>query len=127
VVLRFACQAVQSLRVGRRIVVVDGVGYPAVGSICGVSNADIARKLGAPVMLVGRKGVGDAVDAFNLNAAYFESFGVKVLGGVFNRLPDDASYYSLNKCKEAVSSYFATVGCVGLNCALAQLVGSIGR
>lgn len=26
----------------RKIIVVDGVGYPAVGSICGLSNADIA-------------------------------------------------------------------------------------
>uniref|UniRef100_K3WKW7 DRTGG domain-containing protein n=1 Tax=Globisporangium ultimum (strain ATCC 200006 / CBS 805.95 / DAOM BR144) TaxID=431595 RepID=K3WKW7_GLOUD len=28
---------------GKKVVVVDGVGYPAVGSICGVSNAAVAR------------------------------------------------------------------------------------
>lgn len=59
---------------------------------------------------VGRKGVGDAVDAFNLNRVYFEAAGVRVLGAVFNKLPDDTSYYSLNNCKEAVTEYFQKVG-----------------
>lgn len=45
-------QAVQALRVGRKVVIVDGVGYPAVGSVCGVSNAAIAATLHAPVLLV---------------------------------------------------------------------------
>lgn len=39
------------LRIGRKIVIVDGVGYPAVGSICGVSNSAIASTLNAPVLL----------------------------------------------------------------------------
>ena len=99
--------AVDGLKRGKTVCVVDGVGYPAVGSICGVSNAAMACALGAPVLLVGKKGVGDAVDSFNLNATFFESHGVKVLGGIFNRLPNDPSnYYSLDKCKAAVTSYF---------------------
>ncbi len=48
----------------------SGVGYPAVGSICGISNADSANALNASVLLVGKSGVGDAVDSFNLNARY---------------------------------------------------------
>ena len=60
--------AVCEISVGKRIVIIDGVGYPAVGSICGLSNADVAAELGVPVLLVGKSGVGDAVDSFNLNA-----------------------------------------------------------
>lgn len=60
--------AVDKLRNSHRIVLVDGVGYPSVGSICGVSNAHVAQVLEIPVLLVGKKGVGDAVDSFNLNA-----------------------------------------------------------
>ena len=63
-------EAVAQISVGKRIVLVDGVGYPAVGSICGVSNADVAAALNVPVLLVGKSGVGDAVDSFNLNARY---------------------------------------------------------
>lgn len=61
-------EAVAQISVGKRVVLVDGVGYPAVGSICGVSNADVAAALNVPVLLVGKSGVGDAVDSFNLNA-----------------------------------------------------------
>ena len=61
--------------VGKRIVFVDGVGYPSVGSICNLSNADIAQALKDPILLVGKSGVGDAVDSFNLSAKFFESYG----------------------------------------------------
>lgn len=91
-----------------QLVLIDGVGYPAVGSICGVSNADLAGALRSglddddnpvPVLLVGRPGVGDAVDSFNLNASFFRARGLRVLGAVFNRLPVEG-FYSLEHCKE---------------------------
>lgn len=66
--LQDACAAVKEIGIGKRLVLIDGVGYPAVGSICGISNADVAKALQAPVLLVGKSGVGDAVDSFNLNA-----------------------------------------------------------
>eukprot|EP01032_Pedospumella_encystans_P010718 gene10718-12504_t len=97
--------AVAEISQGKMFTLVDGVGYPSVGSICNLSNADVAKKLNAPVLLVGKSGVGDAVDSYNLNSAYFELKGVRVLGGVFNKLPLDG-YYSLDNCKEAVSLYF---------------------
>lgn len=59
--------------------IVDGVGYPSVGSICDLSNAHLAQALGAPVLLVGKSGVGDAVDSFNINTRYFESYGTYVI------------------------------------------------
>ncbi|CAM9480697.1 unnamed protein product [Ectocarpus fasciculatus] len=98
--------AVEEISSGKKVVVVDGVGYPAVGSICGVSNGDVAAALKAPVLLVGKSGVGDAVDSYNLNACFFEARGVRVLGGVFNRI-STAGYYSLERCREAVTSYFS--------------------
>jgi len=98
-------EAVYKMKAAKQIVLVDGVGYPSVGSICGLSNADVARKLNSPVLLIGKSGVGDAVDSYNLNASYFEAHGVKVLGGIFNKLELDG-FYNLHSCKEAVSLYF---------------------
>mmetsp|Transcript_15572 Transcript_15572/g.22957 ORF Transcript_15572/g.22957 Transcript_15572/m.22957 type:complete len:482 (-) Transcript_15572:336-1781(-) len=105
--------AVDTISRGKRVVIIDGVGYPAVGSICGVDNAAVAaasaysaeRPLG--VLLVGPSGVGHAVDSFNLNANYFESRGIPVLGAIFNKLSIDG-YYSLENCKDQVSSFFQT-------------------
>lgn len=50
-------------------------------------------------------GVGDAVDSYNLNATYFESFGVQILGAVFNKLPEEG-YYNLNDCRISITQYF---------------------
>lgn len=108
----------------KSVVVIDGVGYPAVGSITNTDNAKVAHASGYPTiddgeeeegpwrrrrpaaaLIVGKSGVGDAVDSYNLNATYFRSQHVPVLGAVFNRLPLDG-YYSLDNCKRAVSTYF---------------------
>jgi AAA domain len=67
--------SIVTISIGKRVVIVDGVGYPSVGSICNLSNAHIAQALGSPVLLIGKPGVGDAVDSFNINAKYFESYG----------------------------------------------------
>ncbi|KAL7472447.1 hypothetical protein ACHAXS_012781 [Conticribra weissflogii] len=113
--LEAAARAVDEVSRGKKAVVIDGVGYPAVGSIVGTDNARVARACGrptfdgtrapAPVLLVGKAGVGDAVDSFNLNAAYFASGHVPVIGAVFNKLSAEG-YYSLEKCKEAIDAYF---------------------
>jgi dethiobiotin synthetase len=111
-------EAVDNLAEGKRIVIVDGVGFPAVGSICGTDNASVARASGYPstdvdmkrrqpagVILVGGPGVGGAVDAFNLNATYFERAKVPVLGAIFNKLSLEG-FYSLANCRSAITSYF---------------------
>lgn len=58
----------------KRLVIVDGVGYPSVGSICGLSNSDVChsvvtghQNLPLPVLLVGKPGIGDAIDSYNIN------------------------------------------------------------
>ena len=104
--LRQVLDAVRTIGNGKQFIVVDGVGYPSVGSICNVSNADVARELKAPVLLVGKAGVGDAVDSHNLNSVFFENSHVRVLGAVFNKLPM-SGFYSLESCREAVSMYFS--------------------
>jgi hypothetical protein len=57
------------------------------------------------VCLVGGSGVGAAVDAFNLNATYFEQAGVPVLGAIFNKL-SVTGFYSLENCRTQVTAYF---------------------
>jgi hypothetical protein len=128
--LQSCVRAVDRVARNKDIVLIDGVGFPAVGSICGTDNATMALVCGyhpstlqlldkdnqdmphhlfhrtpCAVLLVGGSGVGGAVDAFNLNATYFSSRGVPVLGGVFNKLPLDG-YYSLESCREQVTRYF---------------------
>lgn len=106
--LRRVAAAVDKAGEGRRVVLVDGVGYAAVGSIVGVSNATVAKAARAPVLLVGKSGVGDAVDSFSLSACFFRAHGVPVKGVVFNKLPTEG-YYSVDRCAAAVRRYFTRV------------------
>ena len=90
-----------------RLVVVDGVGYSAVGSIVGTSNADVARAMGAAALVVCPAGVGNACDQFTLNATLFEMSGVRVLGALCNRFnADPAHYYCAAKCAAPIGTFF---------------------
>jgi len=86
VMLEEVRQAVAAISAGKRLTIIDGVGYPAVGSIVGVCNAETARASGAAVLMVGKAGLGDAVDSFNMASSYFEARGVAVLGTLINRV-----------------------------------------
>ena len=111
-----ATEAVDELARGKRVVMIDGVGFPSVGSICGTDNATVARACGYPgeqeasrvppgVIVVGGSGVGAAVDAFNLNATYFQAHSIPVMGAIFNKLSLDG-FYSLDNCRREVTAYF---------------------
>lgn len=120
--LQKASDAVDKLALNKKVVIIDGVGYPAVGSITGTDNASVAKVCGrsfsipkstgatasrsaVPVLLIGKSGVGDAVDSFNINATYFTHKNVPVIGAIFNKLSLDG-FYSLANCKEAIDMYF---------------------
>lgn len=100
-----ATNAVMNIKRRRKFVLVDGVGYPAVGSICGISNAHTAAALKAPVLIIGKSGVGDAVDSHNLNSTFFEHHGVTVLGAIFNKMAT-SGYYDMQSCSASIDSYF---------------------
>ena len=99
-------RAVDRVSHGKRLTLIDGVGYPSVGSIIGCSSADVAIACRAPVLIVGRPGVGDAIDAFNLCATFFEAHRIPVLGGIFNKC-QPSGFYGRAKCAEYIAKYMA--------------------
>jgi BioD-like phosphotransacetylase family protein len=76
--------------VGRDIVVVEGTGHAGVGSVIGLSNADVAATLGTPAVIISEAGVGRPIDEIVLNHALFTRRGVEVLGAVVNKVDADA-------------------------------------
>ncbi len=93
---------------GRRLVIVDGVGYPGVGSCVGCSNAQVASALGAPVVLVGRPGIGNAIDSTVMAVDYLSAHGVSVVGALWNKIPRKVTYHTYDRCKEYVAKFFST-------------------
>ena len=74
----------------RDILLIEGTGHAGVGAVIGLSNATVARMLGAPAVIVSEGGVGRPIDEIVLNAALFERDGVRVAGAIVNKVDLDA-------------------------------------
>ena len=75
---------------GRDVLLVEGTGHAGVGAVIGLSNADVARLVGASAVIVSEAGVGKPIDEIVLNRALFARHGVEVLGAVINKVDMDA-------------------------------------
>ena len=74
-------------------VLCEGSGHAGVGSVFDLSNAQVAKLLGAKVIIVTRGGIGKPIDEVALNQALFEKEGVEVIGVIANKvLPDKVDY-----------------------------------
>jgi BioD-like phosphotransacetylase family protein len=72
------------------MVLIKGTVGAACGSVYGLSNAMIADKLGAKVLLLTSGGIGHPLDDVVLNLKYFQSQGLDVIGVIFNKVfPDE--------------------------------------
>lgn len=71
------------------MVVYEGTGHPGVGSVVGLSNADVAHLLDAPVILVVEGGVGYTIDRLFLCLSPFQQKGVKIAGVIINKVRPD--------------------------------------
>lgn len=74
---------------GREFTLIEGTGHAGVGSVFDMSNADVAKLLGAKVIMVSSGGVGKPIDEIMMNKALFDQMGVEVLGVIVNKIQQD--------------------------------------
>jgi len=97
---------------GRTFVVIEGTGHAGVGSCFDNSNADVAKRLGAKVVLVAGGGIGRPIDEVLLNQSLFADRGVELVGVVLNKvLPK-----KLDEIREIVTAGLARKGIDLLGC-----------
>ncbi|MCD6303535.1 MAG: AAA family ATPase [Planctomycetes bacterium] len=102
----------QRVAEGVGLVVIEGTGHAGVGSCFDTSNADVARLLGADVILVTGGGIGRPIDEVLLNRALFADRGVRLMGVVLNKvLPA-----KLEEVREVVRAGLARKGIDLLGC-----------
>jgi len=65
---------------------IEGTGHAGVGAVIGLSNAAVAARLGAPVIIISEGGIGRPIDEIVLNAALFAHHGVTVVGAIVNKI-----------------------------------------
>jgi BioD-like phosphotransacetylase family protein len=74
-------------------VLCEGSGHAGVGSVFDLSNAQVAKILGAKVIIVSQGGIGKPIDEVYLNQAVFEKEGVEIIGVILNKVtPDNIDY-----------------------------------
>jgi BioD-like phosphotransacetylase family protein len=74
-------------------VLCEGSGHAGVGSIFDLSNAQIAKLLGAKAIIVTGGGIGKPIDEVALNQALFEKEGVPILGVIINKVLEEKLDY----------------------------------
>ena len=57
--------------IGRDVLLIEGTGHAGVGAVIGLSNADVAALLQAPVLIVSEAGVGRPIDEIVLDHCLF--------------------------------------------------------
>lgn len=71
------------------VVLIEGTGHCAVGSIVNANNAQVASMLGASMLLIANGGLGSAFDELELNRVLCEKHNVPIAGIVMNRVRAD--------------------------------------
>lgn len=72
------CHATAELEKQCDFLIIEGAGHTGVGSVMRLNNAQLAQQLDAPVLLVAGGGVGNVIDAIELNLALFRENHVEV-------------------------------------------------
>jgi len=97
-------KAVGQLEKSFDIVVYEGTGHPGVGSVVGLSNADVARLLGAGIVMVVEGGIGSTLDRLHMSMALFREQNLPVLGVIVNKVipekREEVEHYLNIKLKE---------------------------
>lgn len=78
---------ITQLSENKQIVIVDGIGGVSTGSVIGISNAVIAHALDAPVVLVGKAGIGSAIDDTILSINFLKRQGIQNIALLYNKIP----------------------------------------
>ncbi len=95
-----------TLMQNHQFTIYEGTGHPGVGSVVGLSNADVAHMVGAPVVMVVEGGIGSTIDRLNLCLALFHQRAVPVVGVVINKVMPD----KLEKIRRYVGQYLEQRG-----------------
>lgn len=67
-------------------IIIEGSGHAGVGSVFDLSNAAVAKLLGAKAIIVSEGGIGQPVDEIVVNKALFDKFEVEIIGAILNKV-----------------------------------------
>jgi BioD-like phosphotransacetylase family protein len=87
--LRDVERAMQHVTDASDVVLCEGTGHCAVGSIVNVNNAKVASMMGADMVLIANGGLGSAFDELELNRILCQHYNVRIAGVIVNKVRND--------------------------------------
>lgn len=92
-------------------IVIEGSGHPGVGTVLNLSNAQIAKMLDAPVLMLSGGGMGNVVDTLAMNTALFKLEGAEVRGVLVNKIYEQKRDTMLDYLSRALAGQpFSVIG-----------------
>lgn len=102
-----------SITARNAITVIEGTGHTGVGSIVDLNNAQVAKHLKCPVILVASGGLGSSFDELTLNHTQCEKYGVKIAGVILNRVLEEKRKMILDYVPKALKRWnIPLLGCI---------------
>ncbi len=96
--LREACR---ELEAKNDFLIIEGAGHGGVGSVIGLNNAQVAKLLDAPVVMVAGGGIGNVIDSVRLNLGLYEREGAALRMLLVNKLIPEKRDSSLGYLQKA--------------------------
>eukprot|EP00586_Coscinodiscus_wailesii_P012167 CAMPEP_0172501370 /NCGR_PEP_ID=MMETSP1066-20121228/149111_1 /TAXON_ID=671091 /ORGANISM="Coscinodiscus wailesii, Strain CCMP2513" /LENGTH=493 /DNA_ID=CAMNT_0013276125 /DNA_START=64 /DNA_END=1545 /DNA_ORIENTATION=+ len=75
-----------NIRRSSDVLLCEGTGHCAVGSVVNLNNARVAAMIGADMVLVANGGLGSAIDELELNRVLCQHHGVRLAGVIINKV-----------------------------------------
>lgn len=100
-IIRDACVELESRY---DFLIIEGAGHGGVGSVVGVNNARVAAMLNAPVLLLTGGGIGNVIDAVELNLALYEREKANVKVIMANKLVAEKRSHTMTYLKKAFAA-----------------------
>ena len=96
--------------------IVEGTGHVGVGSLCELSNAQVASSLKLDMVIIVEGGVGKAFDELSLNKALCDQHGVRLAGVILNRVLEEKQEMVVNYISKALARWdVPLIGCIPFN------------
>lgn len=93
--------------------VVEGTGHVGVGSIIQLNNAQVAKLLNLPVVLIASGGLGSSFDELTLNKMLCDHYRIKVMGVILNRVKQEKREMITHYMKKALKKWdVPLLGCI---------------
>ncbi len=96
-----------------KVTVIEGTGHTGVGSIVELNNAQVAKMLDVPVLLIAPGGLGSSFDELALNILMCQHHGARVAGVILNRVLEEKRGMVVEYMTKALSRWnIPLLGCI---------------